>query len=167
MTLDELNALPQQAAEDRFYQCLAVERVAKKMASLRPFSSQQALLEQMQLLWDQADEAENLAAFSAHPLIGDITTLLKKYHNTKALCGNEQSAVNEASLKTLKALSQYNKDYFAKFGFIFIVFATGKTANEMLDLLCKRLDNTRLQEIQNAHDEQTQITLLRLRNISL
>ena len=94
-----------------------------------------------------------------------MNSLRKKYASTKALAAGEQSAVSQASEETLQALAQGNLDYEKKFGFIFIVCATGKSALEMLELLQARLPNTREQELLNAAREQHAITVLRLQKL--
>ena len=111
-------------------------------------------------------EADWLEAFDAHPRIGDVESLQKKYANTKDTASNEQSGVDAADETTLKRLAEANEQYFEKFGFIFIVYATGKSAAEMLDLLEERLPNDRATEIANAAVEQKKITLLRLRKLA-
>jgi len=84
---------------------------------------------------------------------------------TKALAAGEQSSVSQASEETLQALARDNVAYLQKFGFIFIVFATGKSAAEMLALLQARLPNSRKQELRNAAQEQHKITALRLHKL--
>ena len=111
-------------------------------------------------------ETDWLEAFSAHPRIGDVDSLQAKYANTKATAGNEQAGVDVADKTTLERLAEANEQYFQKFGFIFIVFATGKSAAEMLELLEERLPNDRATEITNAAAEQLKITLLRLRKLT-
>ena len=111
-------------------------------------------------------ESDWLEAFNAHPRIGDVDSLQAKYANTKATAGNEQAGVDVADNTTLKRLAEANELYFQKFGFIFIVFATGKSASQMLDLLERRLPNDRTFEIANAAAEQLKITLLRLRKLT-
>ena len=81
-----------------------------------------------------------------------MSTLREKYRNTEKLAGHEQSGVDTANEDTLALLAQGNHDYKEKFGFIFIVCATGKSAEEMLQLLQQRLPNSRKQELENAID---------------
>ena len=107
-------------------------------------------------------EADYLQAFEGHPKIGDITSLKAKYANTKELASGEQSAVDEASDEVLERLAQGNDTYQEKFGFIFLVCATGKSAAEMLALLEMRLPNDRATELINAAEEQRKIFHIRL-----
>lgn len=163
MTLDELNQLNQRAAFDAFYNCLSVNTYAKCMVSIRPFASSSAILEATDSFWRTASLEEKLEAFDGHPQIGDISTLKAKYQATASEAGHEQQSVNVASEETLIKLKTLNDQYLERFGFIFIVFATGKSAAQMLELLQSRIDKTREQEIQNAANEQLKITNLRIK----
>ena len=165
MTLDELNNLPVADAAAVFTSCCAAERWVDLMVASRPFADTNELLEAAQNHWQTMAESDFLQAFTAHPKIGDVESLRAKYANTKALAANEQSGAQSASESVLLALASGNREYEEKFGFIFIVFATGKSAGQMLELLQQRLPNNRAQEIQNAADNQMQITDLRLKKL--
>jgi 2-oxo-4-hydroxy-4-carboxy-5-ureidoimidazoline decarboxylase len=106
--------------------------------------------------FDQLTDADWLEAFRHHPQIGDLNSLRQKY------AGKEQGSVAAASEATLQALAEGNKKYLARHGFIFIVCATGKSADEMLALLNARIDNPTPVELRNAAAEQRKITALRL-----
>jgi 2-oxo-4-hydroxy-4-carboxy-5-ureidoimidazoline decarboxylase len=93
--------------------------------------------------------------------------LWKKFHNTKSISENEQSGVNDAAESTLKDLAESNQLYEDKFGFIFIVCATGKSADEMLAMIKIRLNNNVNAEMLNAAKEQNKITQLRLKTLLL
>lgn len=165
MTLDELNNLPASDARDTFISCCAAERWAEKMVNGRPYASADELLQKADEFWWTMEEPDFLQAFTAHPKIGDVDSLRAKYANTKAIAANEQSGANSASEDVLQALSAGNTAYENKFGFIFIVFATGKSAAQMLELLNQRLPNSREQEIRNAAENQMMITDLRIKKI--
>ena len=90
---------------------------------------------------------------------------MQKKFATKEWASNEQSGVNEASDTILNELANRNEEYEKKFGFIFIVCATGKSASEMLELLNKRLPNTPDTEIKIAAREQNKITHLRINKL--
>lgn len=132
------------------------------MAKERPYKSKDELLLQAEKIWFSLSESDWLEAFAAHPKIGDISSLQKKFQATASTAANEQSGVNTANTETLKEFARLNQEYEAKFGFIFIVFATGKSAQEMLDLLKARIHNSREQELKSAAREQSKITRLRL-----
>ena len=118
-----------------------------------------------QTIWTSLTEQDYLEAFKGHPMIGDLASLAKKFETTSSWAGEEQSSTKEASPEILESLSEANHTYLERFGFIFIICATGKSASEMLDSIEKRLKNSREIEIQNAADEQMKITLLRLEKL--
>lgn len=157
-----LNQYTKAQAIEAFMQCNTSERWCKKMAKNRPFTDAEQLRKKADKHWAKSKEKDLLQAFEGHPEIGDVSTLREKYRNTEKLAGHEQSGVNTATENTIQSLSQGNKDYKEKFGFIFIVCASGKSADEMLALLLERLQNSREQELINAAEEQRKITHLRL-----
>jgi 2-oxo-4-hydroxy-4-carboxy-5-ureidoimidazoline decarboxylase len=167
MTLTDFNSLSASAASAHLASCCAAERWQQLLVQQRPFADLSALLSAADHAWAAMAEADFLQAFSAHPQIGNVDTLRAKYANTKALAAGEQSAVQQASEATLQALAQGNSDYLARFGFIFIVCATGKSAEQMQALLTARLPNSRAQELLNGAAEQHKITRLRLQKLFL
>jgi len=94
-----------------------------------------------------------------------MQSLRAKYANTQKLASGEQSGVAGASEQVLTDLARLNQEYERKHGFIFIVFATGKTAAEMLALLEVRMGNPRPLELKNAAAEQAKITRLRMEKL--
>ncbi|HIP95186.1 MAG TPA: 2-oxo-4-hydroxy-4-carboxy-5-ureidoimidazoline decarboxylase [Leucothrix sp.] len=163
--LKEFNTLNSAQAIDKLMQCNTSEHWCDQMEQARPFSDFANLQETADKLWKKSSEEDLLQAFDGHPEIGDVSTLREKYKNTASSAGHEQSAVNAASDKTLSALAKGNQDYKEKFGFIFIVCASGKTADEMLELLLERLPNSRERELINAGEEQRKITQIRLEKL--
>jgi 2-oxo-4-hydroxy-4-carboxy-5-ureidoimidazoline decarboxylase len=125
-----------------------------RMLARRPFGSREALLDAARAEWFALEPGEWLEAFSHHPKIGERTA--------DRMAATEQAGVNDATQDILTALADANRSYEAKFGYIFIVCATGKTAVEMLALLRERLPNNPASEIRIAADEQAKITALRL-----
>jgi 2-oxo-4-hydroxy-4-carboxy-5-ureidoimidazoline decarboxylase len=115
--------------------------------------------------WSECTESDWLEAFSHHPKIGDVSALREKFATTADWASKEQSGTKNASEGILSELADLNNRYEQRFGFIFIVCATGKTAGEMLDLLKSRIHNTRDAEIRIAAAEQLKITKLRLRKL--
>ena len=96
-----------------------------------------------------------------------MDALKKKYQSTAGWASQEQSGVDGASEEILRELNQGNIDYENKFGFVFLICATGKSSSEMLQALKKRLPNTKDQEIINAKTEQGKITRLRLNKLEM
>ncbi|MGI9280496.1 MAG: 2-oxo-4-hydroxy-4-carboxy-5-ureidoimidazoline decarboxylase [Endozoicomonas sp.] len=162
MTLSELNALSEEQATEVFRQCCASGHWVECMVAARPFANIESLLIASDAVWSHCQKSDYLEAFDAHPKIGDINSLKEKYANTQTLAGLEQSRVNEANEQTLQALAEGNKQYENRFGYIFIVCATGKTAGEMLALLEQRLGNEPADEVSIAASEQHKITRIRL-----
>jgi 2-oxo-4-hydroxy-4-carboxy-5-ureidoimidazoline decarboxylase len=158
----KLNALAANDARTALSNCCAAEKWVCGMLAARPFADDNAVFAACNQIAATLAEPDWLEAFAAHPLIGDVDSLRQKYAVTKQLAAGEQAGVDAASETTLRELSELNRNYLARFGFIFIVFATGKTADEMLAILKSRIDNNREQEIASAAAEQLKITRLRL-----
>ena len=165
MNLTQLNRLPLDEAKQCFMQCCTSSAWVAAMVQARPFADKQSLAKQADTAWQGLTENDYLEAFEGHPQIGNVDTLRAKYANTKALASGEQSSVNDATEQVLAALAQGNADYLAKFGFIFIVCATGKSAEQMLALLQARLPNDQATELLNAAQEQQKIFHLRLEKL--
>lgn len=162
MTLNELNNLDNQQASKWFEQCCASRTWIYSMTNARPFSDLKDIEGVARTAWAKCAEQDYLEAFKAHPMIGDMNTLREKFANTKAIAANEQSGTAVASEATLNELKEANQAYLDKHGFIFIICATGLSADVMLSELQKRLPNSTAQEITNAAAEQIKITLLRI-----
>lgn len=165
MTIAELNILPEKSFFEEMQKCCGSSSWIKKMYSERPFNNIEALLHASTEIWKNTNEKDWLEAFNHHPKIGDLKSLEEKFASTKVLAGGEQATVQAASGETIKALAEGNDQYEKKFGFIFIVSATGKSADEMLHLLNVRLPNDRNTELKIAAAEQQKITTLRLNKI--
>lgn len=165
MTLKELNQLTLAELEAKLEQCCAATNWYKALAAKFPFETTRELEETSDQIWATCLELDYLEAFQGHPKIGDVDSLAKKFQATKQWAGNEQELVEQASMDVIKALSDGNAAYEARFGFIFIVFATGKTAQQMLDLLLERLPNDRTRELKIAAAEQHKITTLRIQKL--
>ncbi len=163
--LSELNDWPAEKAEAELRRCCACAAWARRVASRRPFADEAALLGAAQEEWDRSTSADWLEAFRGHPRIGDRKALKAKFAATRAWASGEQSGVDRAGEDVLDALAAGNQDYEAKFGHIFIVCATGKSAPEMLALLRERLKNDPETERAVAAAEQAKITRLRLQKL--
>lgn len=131
-----------------------------------PFESIKALHTAAIDIWyDQCGPADWREAFAHHPKIGDLKSLEQKFASTQKWAGQEQQSVNTATQQTLKALAAGNTAYEQRFGYIFIVCATGKSAAEMLALLHNRLSNDPDTELRIAMGEQAKITAIRLNKL--
>ena len=165
MTLHDLNTLPKEQLIEELTKCCGSSNWVQRMLPFIPAEDLVELLEDAEEQWYKCSEADWKEAFAHHPKIGDLQFLKKKFTATAELAGKEQQAVELASSETLKQLAEANRIYEEKFGYIFIVCATGKTAEEMLAILNTRLQNSPEVEIEIAADEQNKITKLRLEKL--
>jgi 2-oxo-4-hydroxy-4-carboxy-5-ureidoimidazoline decarboxylase len=153
MTLAELNALPSARAEDELARCCGSRAWARAVAGRRPFKDAGALGEAADAEWWKLSRADWLEAFSHHPRIGE---------RAAGWASKEQAGVAGASAATVRALIEGNEAFERRFGHVFLVCATGKSADEMLELLRARLSGTPEAELRVAAGEQAKITRLRL-----
>ena len=162
LSLQALNNLASKEAEQWFSQCCAAPKWFEGMAQALPFTDFDSLLKTAKQVWLNCSTPDFLTAFEAHPMIGDVNSLRKKYAATKNMASNEQQGANDADDKTLHDLASANHDYLNRHGFIFIICASGLSAKTMLNALMLRLPNDTATEITLAAAEQIKITLLRL-----
>jgi len=165
MRLENLNALPAPARAEALATCCGAAAWVTALNEQFPFATPEALYDTAERTWHSLGEADWREAFAHHPKIGDVSALREKFASTAAWAAGEQGAVTQASQATLEALAAGNEAYERKFGHIFIVCATGKSATEMLALLQARLPNDPGQEIHVARREQAKITRLRLQKL--
>ena len=165
MTLHEFNILPKEQLIAELTKCCGSSAWVNKMLPFIPADDMVELLEDAEEQWWKCSEDDWKEAFTHHPKIGDVGSLAKKFASTAEWASGEQSAVNSATKETIEALAEANRLYEEKFGYIFIVCATGKSANEMLDILRERLSNSPEEEIKIAADEQNKITKLRIEKL--
>lgn len=157
-----LNGLSDKEASDVLYRCCASRVWVKRIIDHRPFRELLQIKSIADQIWFNLEEVDWLEAFRGHPKIGDVNSLRKKYSNTASWTKTEQSGVESTSDAVLQDLKRFNEEYEREFGFIFIICATGKSAEEMLATLQARLLNSREEELRHAVIEQAKITHLRL-----
>ncbi len=142
----------------RLHACCASRRFVETMARERPFDAGGASMSaRAREIVAGLAEANLLEAFAGHPRVGD--------KSRESASAQEQARARAGSPETLAALAEANRAYEQKHGFVFLVYATGKTADEVLDAARRRLQNTRETELKNAANELADITLLRLRKL--
>ncbi len=163
MKLAELNELPEKDAVKELQRCCGSKEWASQMAESRPFRDEEDLFEAADEIWSDLSEEDWVEAFKHHPKIGEAPD--KKHASTAAWAKEEQAGASKASPAVLKELADLNAEYVKKFGYVFLVCATGKTADEMLALLKTRLTNHPEEELDEAADEQKKITRLRLEKL--
>lgn len=160
-----VNALAPADAESTFRSCCGASAFATKMAAARPFASLEAMKAAAATVWASLSEAEWDEAFRAHPEIGGKKADGPQTLRSASWSAGEQSQVPAASETTLLALAEVNARYRERFGRIYIVCATGKTADELLAIARARLENTPEVELRAAAEEQRKITELRLEKL--
>ena len=160
-----LNSLPAAEAEKELLQCCGSQRWTHQMAEARPFTSLDTLLASADEIWWSLDRNDWLEAFRSHPKIGEKKAADPVSTQAHQWSGQEQSGVATASLETVDSLATLNRAYEEKFGFIFIICATGKTSGEMLSALRERLEHDAADELPIAAAEQSKITVLRLKKL--
>lgn len=163
--LARINALPAGEAHGQLMRCCGSTRWAERMAAARPFRDAAALVAAAESAWKALSHEDWLEAFSQHPRIGDRDALEERFGRTAEWSLREQAGVGPANAQLLDGLAEANRRYEAKFGYIFIVCAAGKSASDMLSILNQRLDNDRQSEIVIAAEEQLKITRLRLETL--
>ena len=160
-----LNSLPATEAAQELLQCCGSTRWARQMAESLPFASLEALIATANDIWWSSDQDDWLEAFRSHPRIGEKKTADPVSTQARQWSGQEQAGVATASQETVDALATLNRAYEQKFGFIFIICATGKTSDEMLAALHERLQHETADELPIAAAEQSKITELRLKKL--
>lgn len=162
-----LNQLDREGAELALASCCASRAWVTKMLELRPFASSDAVLLAAAEIWANLSRDDMLEAFAGHPQIGeDLPALRERFAMTASWSSEEQAGVTDASDAILEDLRRANLEYRDRFGYIFIVCATGKSAEEMLAIMRARLPNDPEHELAVAAAEQAKITRLRLQKLS-
>ncbi len=165
LALDRINRAGAAEAESIFRDCCGSPEWSKRMAASRPFDSEDALMQTAAGVWNDLQAFDWLEAFAAHPKIGETKPVSTRQKQSEEWSAREQAGMGMATERLQNDLAAANRDYYAKFGFIFIVCATGKTADEMLELCRSRMSNDLEMEIGVAAAEQQKITELRLRKL--
>ncbi len=160
-----MNSLPRSEAEAEFLKCCGSTKWALGMTEARPFGGTQDLVSEADRIWGSLSSEDWLEAFRAHPQIGEKRAAAQQSSETQSWSAQEQSGVENAAIAIKAALAEGNRQYERRFGFIFIIYATGKTAEEMLTILNRRLRNDRETELRIAAEEQRKIMRLRLEKL--
>ena len=163
--LEWLNSLQHDEAVKALLQCCGSKRWAENVARARPHASLETLIANANDTWWALDRDDWLEAFRSHPKIGEKKAVARVSDQSRQWSGQEQAGVGSASRETADAIAALNWAYEQKFGFIFIICATGKTSDEMLKSLKKRLENDAETELPIAAGEQSKITELRLKKL--
>jgi len=163
--LARLNALDAETCERELLKCCGAREWARAMVARRPFEDVEELMLTAEQVWWSLGTRDWHEAFASHPKIGERKSAQMQSDQAQAWSEQEQSGTRDAEQATLDELTAANRVYEEKFGHIFIVCATGKTAAQMLTLLHARLPNDPGIELHNAAAEQRKITRLRLEKL--
>lgn len=155
--LQRFNSLPAEVAQDALYSCFANRRWASALAAARPFRTIKEIMTAAESAWSDISDVEWLAAFEAHPRIGE------RGGHAPAASAREQGRVAQAEPETLVALSIENREYEKRFGHVFLIAASGRSAADILASLRGRMNNDAAAELRVAAEEQRKITRLRLK----
>jgi 2-oxo-4-hydroxy-4-carboxy-5-ureidoimidazoline decarboxylase len=160
--LDRFNRMTAEAAAAELMACCASRAWARAVAARRPYADADALLESAEAVWARLPATEWLTAFAAHPPIGEEAAARPQVGAGDRWSAAEQRGVAGASAAVRAELAQANRDYEATFGYTYIICATGRTAEEMLQFARERLNHEPSAELRLAAGEQAKITRLRL-----
>jgi 2-oxo-4-hydroxy-4-carboxy-5-ureidoimidazoline decarboxylase len=159
------NAADESAALAAMLACCGARRWAQAMIALRPVTSADELRAAADRVWSEMEEPDWMEAFACHPKIGQGISERKASPagaQAAAWSAQEQSGAAQAAERVREELARGNAQYEERFGFTYIVCATGKSAEEMLAILNRRLASDRATELREAAEQQRQITQIRL-----
>ncbi|HTP79361.1 MAG TPA: 2-oxo-4-hydroxy-4-carboxy-5-ureidoimidazoline decarboxylase [Bacteroidota bacterium] len=165
MTVEALNRLSAGEASHQLSRCCGSSRWVSGMLALRPYRAAEDVLRAADTIWTALAPSDWNEAFRHHPRIGDLKHGEEKFSATARLAAGEQRGIRDASDAVLQRLREANEEYERKFGFIYIVCATGKKGDEMLENLKSRLANDAPKEVRVAAEEQRKITTIRLKHL--
>lgn len=157
------NALPDMEATEEVLPCCGAMRWAQELVRLRPFGSDADLFQASDQLWQDLEPGDWDEAFRSHPRIGERKAPEAATRQSATWSRQEQNGVDAENADVVTELACANVEYEARFGRVFLVCATGKSAAEMVELLKRRLENDPEAELLEAQKQQRQITQLRLR----
>jgi OHCU decarboxylase len=159
---ERLNHADEDDAARQLRTCCGSTAWVARMLARRPFASRDDLLARAREEWFALSADDWLEAFAAHPRLGDRDARGERFAATRALSAEEQAGVSRASAEVLEALAEGNRRYEARFGYIFIADASGRSADALLAALHARLTNDPAIELPIAADQQARITARRL-----
>jgi 2-oxo-4-hydroxy-4-carboxy-5-ureidoimidazoline decarboxylase len=164
-TVAELDALPAREAAELLRSCCGATRWVSGMLARRPFATEPALLSAADEVWRSLGDADWREAFAHHPRIGESRSAAAQSQRARDWSSGEQSGMNAAADSVRTALAEANAAYDARFGYVCIICAAGRSAEEMLALTRSRLSNAPDAELRIAAEEQRKITRLRLEKL--
>lgn len=164
-TVAQLDVLPPDRASRLLGDCCGSTRWIAAMVARRPFGSMERVLATADEIWRTLGPDDWREAFSHHPRIGDRGSDRPQSERGASWAAGEQAGVGDAADDVRQALADANREYERRFGYIYIVCATGRTADELLATVTERLRNDPDTELSVAAEEQRRITRLRLEKL--
>ena len=161
-----LDALPEEEAAAVLRRCCASERWVQRMLARRPFGDDARLFAAAEEVWWALGPEDWREAFAAHPRIGEREPSGAQDAEGDAWSREEQAGVEGSADATRRALAEGNRAYEERFGHVFLIFASGKSGEEMLAALRDRLENDPEEELRIAAGEQAKITRDRLAKLT-
>ena len=161
------NFLPATVAANEILPCCGSQAWAHAIVARRPLLSDELLLAASEEVWRNLSESDWTEAFRSHPRIGETTAQESEKNVTlqpsTIWSQQEQQQISSAGNDAKIALAEGNREYECRFGRIFIVCATGKSPDEILTSLQRRLKNDDATELRETSEQLLQITQIRLR----
>jgi allantoicase len=164
-SLERFNRLPRQRALRALLDCCGSKKWSQQMAACRPFAGESELFEAADKTWSALAREDWLEAFLHHPPIGETRATARPSATASRWSAKEQSSAQKAAPEVLEALAAQNRAYVEKFGFVFLICATGKSSDEILNAFRQRLPDDPDTELHVAAEEQRKITRLRLEKL--
>jgi OHCU decarboxylase len=165
ITVNQLDEMSNEEAGVLLMECCGSSRWVAMMLARRPFRSRDAVFFAADSFWNSLTQEDYLEAFAHHPRIGEQKTEKPQGETAKKWSASEQLKVSEAGPALKRELADVNRQYESRFGYIYIVCAAGKTAEELLRIAKQRLLNDPRKEMDVAREEQRKIMQLRLEKL--
>jgi OHCU decarboxylase len=165
VTLEQLNALPSVDAAEQLRSCCGSVRWVEAMVAARPFATLDDLLAASERIWWTTAPEDWHEAIASHPRIGETATRAQVSETARGWSVNEQEAVAASEASVRQELATAIQEYERRFGWIYVVFATGRGAPDLLDDVRARLDNDPEREQVIMAREQLAIMQLRIRKM--
>jgi 2-oxo-4-hydroxy-4-carboxy-5-ureidoimidazoline decarboxylase len=165
LSIAELDAMPEGAAAALLAECCGSSRWVRAMVARRPFGRRERVRSAAEEIWRSLDPADWKEAFAHHPRIGEERSAAPQGPQGRAWSRAEQAGMRQAGDQVRAALASANREYERRFGYGYLVCATGRTADELLAMARERLGNEPGRELAIAAEEQRKITALRLERL--
>ena len=163
--MKDLDSMKPDQARGLLAECCGSHRWVNEMTAKRPFKVYENVFRVADEVADGMEPKDWLEAFAHHPRIGEKAASAPEKGAAAEWAAKEQSGFDVAPVDVQAALMNANQEYEGRFGYIYIVCATGKSAEEMLEILRGRLGNDPDRELKVAAAEQRRITRLRLEKL--